>query len=64
MMSSEEPNNGVLIRQCSQHDLAVLARHEPPGAGIAERMLQLQEEGRVLFAAAWDDGVPIGPRCP
>ncbi|GAB3531004.1 hypothetical protein GCM10027403_00660 [Arthrobacter tecti] len=48
------------MRQCAEGDLAVLTKHEPPGAGIAQRMLEHQHEGRVLFAAAWEAGAPVG----
>ena len=52
--------DAVTVRAVGRSDLPLLAAHEPPGARIAEGFLPHHEAGRIIYAAAFDGGLPLG----
>jgi GNAT superfamily N-acetyltransferase len=48
------------VRMCESTDVEVLSRYEPPGAGTALSLIERQESGNILYAAAWRGDVPVG----
>ena len=53
-------SEAVVVRAVGRSDLPLLAACEPPGARVAEGFVAHQEAGRILYAAAFDGGRPLG----
>ncbi|MFS0717974.1 GNAT family N-acetyltransferase [Arthrobacter sp. 1P04PC] len=50
----------LVVRRCTDRELAALEAGEPPGSGIARRFLREQAAGNIVFAAAWRDEQLLG----
>ncbi|WP_354351140.1 GNAT family N-acetyltransferase [Pseudarthrobacter sp. PvP090] len=50
----------LVVRQCTDGDLAALEEAEPPRSGIARYLLNQQAAGNIVYAAAWRDHQLLG----
>jgi ribosomal protein S18 acetylase RimI-like enzyme len=59
-MGAQMAGQDLSVRMCVPTDVDTLSRYEPPGAGIARSLIEQQESGSILYAAAWCGDVPLG----
>lgn len=54
------PAGRVLVRRCTEADVAALESGEPPGSGYVRGAFARQKEGAVDFLVGLVDGAPVG----
>lgn len=50
----------VVVRLCTERDVAAITETEHPGARIAERLFARQALGESIYLTAWVNDVPVG----
>ncbi|MBG6226775.1 GNAT superfamily N-acetyltransferase [Arthrobacter sp. CAN_A2] len=50
----------IVVRRCTDSDLDLLGKNEPPNSAIARSFLQHQAIGNIVYAAVWRDQQLMG----